>query len=120
MDSDLKFKEHSDSKIAIGMQILGVIRRSFQFLHSRMFKLLFKGIGQVHLEYAASVWPPSSICSIVNMERVQRRGIKALPGMQGLTYEQSLRSLNLPSVRFRRYRGDMIEVIKIVKGFYDA
>ena len=100
--------------------MLGIIRRSFQFLDNRMFKLLFKGIVQVHLEYAASVWPPSSICRIVTMERVQKRGMKALPGMKELAYEQRLGSLNLPSLRFRRYRGGMIEVVQIVKGFYDA
>ena len=72
MDSDLKFKEHSDSKIAKGMQMLPVIRRSYQFLDNIMFKLLFNGIVQVHLEYAALVWPPSSKCSIVNIVRVQR------------------------------------------------
>ena len=102
MYSDLKFKEHSDSKIAKGMQMLRVIRRSFQFLDNRMFKLLFNGIVQAHLEYAASVWPPSSICSIVNIVRVQRHGTEAFPGMKDLTYEQRLRSLNLPSIRFRR------------------
>ena len=90
------------------------------FLDNRMFKLLFKAIVQAHLEYAASVWPPSCKCSIVNIDRVQSHGTKALPGMKDLTYEQRLRSLNLPSLRFRKYRGDMIEVFKIVKGFYDA
>ena len=42
-----------------------------------------------------------------------------LPGMKDLTYVQRLRSLNLPTLRFRRYRGDMIDVFKIMKGFYD-
>ena len=119
VDADLKFKEHIDSKTAKGMQMLGVIRRSFQFLDNRMFKLLFKGLVRVHLEYAATVWSPLCKSSIVNIERVQRHGTKALPGMKGLSYEQRLRSLNMPSLRFRRYRGDMIEVFKIVKGLYD-
>ena len=42
-----------------------------------------------------------------------------LPGMKDLTFVPRLRSLNLPTLRFRRYRGDMIEVFKIMKGFYD-
>ena len=96
------------------MQMLGVIRRSFQFLDNRISKLLFKGMVRVHLEYAAPVWPPANIGSIENIEKVQRRGTK------DLTYEQRIRSLNLPSLRFRRYRGDMIEVFKITKWFYDT
>ena len=56
-----------------------------------------------------------------NIESVQRQGTKMLPGMKDLTYVQRLRSLNLPTLRLRRYRGggDMIEVFKIMKGFYD-
>ena len=100
--------------------MLGVIRRIFQFLENRMFKLRLKGIVRVDLEYAAPVWSPSSKCSTVNIERVKRRGTKALPGLRGLTYEQRLRSLNLPSLRFGIYREDMIEVFKIMKWFYDA
>ena len=42
-----------------------------------------------------------------------------LPGMKELTYDQRLRSLNLGTLRFRRYSGDMIEVFKIMKGIYD-
>ena len=100
--------------------MLGVIRRSFQFLDNRISNLLFKGMVRVHLEYAAPVWSPANIGSIENIEKVQRRGTKAFPGMKDLTYEQRIRSLNLPSLRFRRYRGDMIEVFKITKWFYDT
>eukprot|EP00112_Aurelia_sp_Birch-Aquarium-sp1_P026644 Seg96.8 transcript_id=Seg96.8/GoldUCD/mRNA.D3Y31 product="putative RNA-directed DNA polymerase from transposon BS" protein_id=Seg96.8/GoldUCD/D3Y31 len=119
VDKDLKFKEHIESKISKGNQMLGVIRRTFQFLDNRMLKLLFKGIVRVHLEYAAPIWSPANKSNIENIETVQRRGTKVLPGMKDLTYEQRLRSLNLPTLRFRRYRGDMIEVFKIMKGIYD-
>ena len=93
--------------------MLGVIRRTFQFLDNRMFKLLFKGIVLVQLEYAAPVWSPGNKSNIENIESVQRRGTKMLPGMKDLTYVQRLRSLNLPTLRFRRYMGDMIEVLKL-------
>ena len=88
VDSDLKFKEHIESKISKGNQILGVIRRTFHFLENRMFKLLFKGMVQVHLEYAAPVWSPANKSNIESIENVQRRGTKVLPGMKELTYDQ--------------------------------
>ena len=31
-----------------------------------------------------------------------------------------LKSLNLPTLKYRRYRGDMIELFKIVNGKYDS
>ena len=99
--------------------MLGVIRKTFQFLDDRMFKLFFKGMIQIHMEYAATVWSPANKSNIENIESVQRRGTKALPGMQDLTCEQRLIFLNLPTLRFRKYRGDMIEVCKIMKEIYD-
>ena len=37
-----------------------------------------------------------------------------------MTYEQRLRQLELPSLKYRRLRGDMIQVYKIVKGIDDV
>ena len=42
-----------------------------------------------------------------------------LPDMKDLTYEERLRKLKLPSLRYRRLRGDMIETFKIVTEIYD-
>ena len=39
--------------------------------------------------------------------------------MKDLTYAERLRKLKLPSLRYRRLRGDMIETYKIVSGVYD-
>ncbi len=84
VDKDLRFKDHIESKISKGNQMLGVIRRTFQFLDNRMFKLLFKGMVRVHLEYAAPVWSPATKSFFENIESVQKRGTKALPVLKGL------------------------------------
>ena len=44
---------------------------------------------------------------------------KMLPDMKDLTYEERLRKLKLPSLRYRRLRGDKIETFKIVTEIYD-
>ena len=36
-----------------------------------------------------------------------------------MSYEERLRTLKLPTLLYRRLRGDMIEVYKIIKGVYD-
>ena len=36
-----------------------------------------------------------------------------------MSYEERLRKLRLPTLRFRRLRGDMIETYKILTGKYD-
>jgi ribonuclease P/MRP protein subunit RPP40 len=49
---------------------------------------------------------------------VQRRETRCIPSLQGLGYEERLRKLNLPSLCYRRARGDMIEVYKMLN-MYD-
>ena len=34
-------------------------------------------------------------------------------------YDERLRILNLPTLKYRRYRGDMIELFKMMKGIFD-
>ena len=40
--------------------------------------------------------------------------------MQSLKYEERLRHLNLPTLKYRRIRGDIIEVYQMFSGRYDA
>jgi hypothetical protein len=53
------------------------------------------------------------------IENVQKRATKQIPGMKNLSYEERLRKLELPTLSYRRLRGDMIEVYKIIQGHYD-
>ena len=49
---------------------------------------------------------------------MQKRATKLVVSLKKLSYEERLRKLNLPTLKFRRLRGDMIEVYKIVTGKY--
>ena len=57
---------------------------------------------------------------VTQIESVQRRATKQLPGMKKLSYPERLKSLNLPTLSYRRIRGDMIELYKITNNYYDA
>ena len=39
--------------------------------------------------------------------------------MKDLDYQERLQKLKLPSLMYRRIRGDMIEVFKILNNYYD-
>jgi hypothetical protein len=81
--------------------------------------LLFKAVVRPHLEYASSIWCPHQKADILSVENVQKRATKMLPSLKNMNCEERLRELKLPTLRFRRLSGDMIEVYKILTGRYD-
>ena len=48
-----------------------------------------------------------------------KRATKLIPELYNKPYRDRLVALTLPTLKYRRYRGDMIELFKIVKGIYD-
>ena len=99
--------------------LFGLIQRSFQCLDKKTFVSLYKILVRAHLDYASSVWAPYKIKHIEMLENVQRRCTRQLLYLKDMSYEQRLKTLKLPKQSYRRLRGDMIEVYKIIKGVYD-
>ena len=99
--------------------MLAIINRNFFNLDTYTFKLLDKSLVRSHLEYGHSVWNPYMKGQISDLERIQKRATKMVKGCKKLHYSERLRFLELPTLKFRRTRGDMIEVFKILNGFYD-
>ena len=55
-----------------------------------------------------------------NLERVQKRATKLIRELKDLPYRERLIKLKLPTLKFRRIRGDMIELFKIMTNIYDT
>ena len=70
-------------------------------------------------DYAMAVWHPYKIKHKIALENIQRRATKELPSMRDLSYIERLKLLKLPTLAYRRLRGDMIEVYKIIHNIYD-
>ena len=119
IDDQLNFESHMSAKINKATSMFGLIRRSFQCLDRKTFVSLYKTLVRTHLDYASSVWAPYKIKHIEMLENVQRRCTRQLPYLKDMSYEERLRTLKLPTLSYRRLRGDMIEVYKIIKGVYD-
>ena len=54
------------------------------------------------------------------LEKVQKRATKMVSNCSKLSYFDRLKYLGTPTLKYRRYRGDMIETYKILHGFYDC
>ena len=120
VDHDLSFKHHISQATAKANRVLGVIRRSFDYLEPQTFCQLYKSLVRPLLEYGHSVWQPRLKGLCQDIEDVQRRATRLMPGMKDMTYEERLKSLNLPSLEHRRLRGDMIDTYKYVHHKYEA
>ena len=119
IDDDLRFDEHIQAKTSKARQIWGMIRRTFTFIDTETFPLLFKALVRPHLEYANCVWSPRFQHQIDDIEKVQRSATKQVPGLQNMTYPERLKILKLPTLKHRRRRGDLIETYEIVHHLYD-
>ena len=66
----------------------------------------------IRLEYGQAVWSPYLQKHINTLENVQIRATKLVDGLGKLEYSERLKRLNLPTLVYRRRRGDMIELFK--------
>lgn len=119
IDSELSFDNHISEKVKKANSMFTLIRRTFQFLDIKSFVPLYKCLVRSQLDYACPVWSPYRSKHIDMIEGVQRRATKCLPGMKHLSYSERLQKLKLPTLAYRRVRGDMIEVYKMIQGVYD-
>ena len=92
IDVDLNFTLHIQDKINKANSIMSLIRRSFTYLDTEMFKLLYKAIVRPHLEYAIQVWRPVLLKDITQLENVQRRATKLIPSIKHPSYENRLKT----------------------------
>ena len=77
---------------------------------------IYKAMVRPHLEYAQVVWSPYKVKLVEALEKVQKRTTKLIPGFGKFGYEERLRRLNLPTLVYRRWRGDMITTFRIMNG----
>ena len=100
--------------------MVGMLSRFLVIKDKEVMIPLYKSLVRPILEYGNAIWYPSLKKNINAIEKVQRRLTKRVKGMQDTEYENRLKSLKLPSLEYRRMRGDMIETYKLLHGLYDS
>jgi hypothetical protein len=119
-DTKLKFDKHIIEKVNKSYSVLGLIYRNFRNLLPDTFFMLYKTLVRSHIEYANCVWSPYRQMDIKKLEKVQMRATKMVQQLRNLSYEDRLKRLNLPTLKYRRCRGDMIQVYNIVSGKHNS
>ena len=116
VDNKLNFHVHAATATKKANQILGVIKRTYQTRDEFTIPTLYKAMVRPHLEYGNAIWGPCYVGDLRLVEGVQRRATKLIPRLHNLPYEERLSELKLPSMEYRRKRGDMIQCFKIMNG----
>ena len=79
-----------------------------------MFRNLYCTLVRPILEYGGVIWSPNLKNHINKLEAVQCRATKLIPAVNYLSYKQRLTNLNLFALAYRRRRGDLIQVYRII------
>ena len=115
IDDQLKFDKHISNIINKANRILTITCKTFEYQNKNTISLIFKGLHlRPHLKYAAAVWNPHLEKQKEALENVQRRATKLIPGLSHMSYPDRLKELNLPTLAYRRAKGDMIQVYKLL------
>ena len=114
ISNDLSTKTHVNNVVRTANKVLYTIKRTIKDLNAASGPLLYKSLVRPVLEYANAAWVPHTINEVELLEKVQRRATRWMCA-RGMDYEARLRYLNLPTLTYRRRRGDVIEVFKYFK-----
>ena len=119
VDNNINFEDYIDYIIKRASTKKAQILRNFSYRSKKVLVPLFKTLVRPILEYANTAWDSSLRTQVNLLEAVQRKYTRHILEVKKLSYEERLQKLKLPSLEYRRFRGDLIQCYKIAHKLYD-
>jgi len=116
VDNRLTFRDHINSIVSRGHVRAMQIWRCFLCKDVENLIRAFTTYVRPMLEYCSPVWSPVSVSLINQLESVQRRFTKRLPGLRSLTYDERCARLGINRLELRRLHADLTLCYKIIHG----
>jgi hypothetical protein len=116
IDYRLTFDVHVRQIVARAFVRANLIHKCFVSRDIITLMRAFKVYVRPIIEYASCVWSPYRVNQVKQIESVQRKFTKRLPGYALLSYRERLQRLGLESLEMRRLRCDLLYTYKIVFG----
>eukprot|EP00061_Rhincodon_typus_P014365 g41337.t1 len=95
--------------------LLAFVDQSAEYRTDVLLRLC-KTLMRPCLEIVYNFWLSRYRKDVIKLETMQKKFIRMLPGLEGLSYKQRLDVLGLVSLDHRRLRSDLAEVYKIMRG----
>ena len=100
-------------------QLLALIQKSLIYTDLETFPYLYKTIVRPALEYGNTIWGPFYLLDQYKIEKIQRKATRFCNRIRHLQYEERLSLLKLPSLYYRRFRGDMLTTFNLFHHYLD-
>jgi len=113
---DLKSRRQCEAASGKANRALFTLKRTINMRNKHVGTLLYRSMVRPILEYCSIVWGPTTKKDRDTLEKVQRRATRFICGGRDLSYTERLHVLNMPTLAYRRERGEMIEIFKLLNG----
>lgn len=114
LTSDLTVSKNCISLAKRASCRLGILTRLFGPLRQELFKTLYGSFVRPILEINIQACAPLFLKDARCLEAVQRRATKRVLGLHNFTYPERLNYLKLFPLNYRRLRGDLIMMFRIL------
>lgn len=114
IDHKLSFRNHCDKICKKAYASMNILLKSFLSRDPALLIRLFKSYGIPIAEYCSSLWSPSYVKYIDQVEGIQRKFTKRISVSRDISYPERLAVRGLASLEIRRIKSDMKLVFRLL------